>query len=442
MIRAAKVRSITVFEFLSTVKRKGYLIATFGMPLFLLLYGLILAIPGFYEARRRVEVKIYGVVDRADLLHLRGDVAGAAVEIPAEIRAALEAAGRREVLDQALSWSGRFVFRPVETARGARTALEAKRIEGYFVLDADFLASGRVDAFFREAPALASKEVRGPFKSLILDHLLRGRVPPEISARAREPVTDWREWTLTRAGELRRRTAWAVLASIVIPLVFAMLLMMSLLMSSGYLIQATAVEKENRVVEVLLSSARPEEILTGKLLGLGAAGLLQVCVWFAVVIAGGLAFAGALAALGVGIPWGAIGASLLFFLAGYLFLGSLMLGTGSLGSNIRESQQYSVIWTMMTVLPLIFLKLLIDEPHGTVARILTWIPFTAPLTVVLRMTLDPGGIAWWELAGSLGLLALCTWATIGVAARLFRVGLLLTGSRPRLREILRQARLT
>ena len=141
------------------------------------------------------------------------------------------------------------------------------------------------------------------------------------------------------------------------------------------------------------------------------------------------------------IPWLATGAGIFFFIAGYLFLGSLMLGSGSLGSNQRESQQWGMIWAFLAFSPFIFMMMFLEDPHNGMAVAMTWIPFTAPLTVILRMTLDPPGIAWWEIVGSFVLLVFSTYLAIQFGARLFRVGLLLTGARPKLREILRQARL-
>jgi ABC-2 type transport system permease protein len=234
----------------------------------------------------------------------------------------------------------------------------------------------------------------------------------------------------------------AVVTKLIVPVVFAMLLFLSLMMSASFLLQATATEKENKVVEVLLSSANPDEILTGKLLGLGLAGMFQVVVWFGMILFSGLLGAGALAGLGVELPWLGIVASLFYFPVAYLFLGSLMLGTGALGGNLKESNQLSMIWSLPSAAPMMFLGFLMTDPHGTAARVLTWIPFTAPVTVIFRSTIDPGGIAWWEIAGPFALVALSTWVGIRIGARLFRVGLLLTGARPKLREILRQARLS
>ena len=154
------------------------------------------------------------------------------------------------------------------------------------------------------------------------------------------------------------------------------------------------------------------------------------------------ALAAALTTFGVQVPWLAMGVGLLFFVTGYLFMGSLMLGFGSLGSTTRESQQLTTAWTLLAVLPMMFIGLFIANPHSLPALIMTWIPFTAPVTVILRLTLAPEGIAWWEIAGSLAVLIASTWFALRLGARLFRIGLLLTGSRPKLRAILRQARLS
>jgi len=442
MIRLSKVRTVASFEFLTTIKRKGYLITTFGMPIFMLLYGGIVSIPAHFISKKESQVKVYGVIDRAGILGLDEDVTQSAGEMSEEIRAALGAAGQVESFERALRWKGNLIFRPYDREDEAREALFDDRIKGYYRLKEDFLETGVAELFLLEGVNLGAKGSRAPLRNLLLDRLLEGNVREEIVERVRKPIAQWKEWMVTPTGEIMERNVWSVLARIVVPILFAILLLMSVMMSAGYLIQATAIEKENKVVEVLLSSAEPHEILAGKLLGLGTAGLLQVIVWFSMVIAAAVAFASTLTLLGIEVPWAAIAVGLVFFVAAYLFVGSLMLGTGSLGSNMRESQQMSVMWSLLTAVPLMFVMILIEEPQGTLAQILTWIPFTASTTVMLRMTLDLPGIAWWEIAGSFLVLVASTWLAIRFGARLFRVGLLLTGARPKLREILRQARLS
>jgi ABC-2 type transport system permease protein len=119
----------------------------------------------------------------------------------------------------------------------------------------------------------------------------------------------------------------------------------------------------------------------------------------------------------------------------------LILGTGSLGSNMREAQQLAMVWSLMAAMPLMLMAILMREPDGTVARVLTFVPFTAGPVVVLRASTDAASMAWWEIAGAFVVLAAATWVALRVGARLFRIGLLSAGTRPSLREIIRQARL-
>jgi ABC-2 type transport system permease protein len=262
-----------------------------------------------------------------------------------------------------------------------------------------------------------------------------------VAARVREPIADTNEWIVTKTGEVKRTEGAAKVVRVLVPIGFTVLLLISILMSAGGLVQATAIEKENKVVEVLLSSANPTEILIGKLLGQGTAGAMQMTVWFGMTALAALGFTGALAALGLEPPWLGMAAAVVFFPLAYLLFGSLMLGTGSLGSNQAEANQWGMAWALLAAVPMVMLQSMIDDPHGTVARVMTWIPFSAPATVILRLTIDPEGIAWWEVLGSLVVLVASIWFTIRVSARLFRVGIMLTGARPKLREIVRQARL-
>jgi ABC-2 type transport system permease protein len=130
-----------------------------------------------------------------------------------------------------------------------------------------------------------------------------------------------------------------------------------------------------------------------------------------------------------------------FFAAAYFFVGSLILGTGSLGKNLKEVQQFGMVWSLLSAVPLMFMGVLITDPNGTLGQVLTWIPFSAPVTVVLRLALEPDGVPGWQIVGSFAMMVLSTWIALKLGARLFRVGLLLTGTRPKLRVLLRQARL-
>lgn len=440
MIRWEKVRAVAGFEFLSTVKRPGWLIATFGMPLILAFWGLIGVIPGFFIHKKESEIRVFGVVDRPGVMRLSGDTSAPLPELPAEARAALEKAGQASAAVEAVL-KGNAIFRPVGSEDEARQDLEGDRLAGYFVLPDDYLASGRVESYMRESGPFGRGETGRQFGELIKERLLEGRVPPEFAARVRRPVADARNYNVGLDGSVTPRDAKTEIARLLVPVAFAVLLFSALMGTAGYLLQAVAVEKENRVVEVLLSSASPDEILGGKLLGLGAAGLLQVGAWVAMLSAGAIGFAGLLVALGVSIPWLSLALAIPFFLAAYMFTGSLMLGLSSLGGTMREAQQWSAVLTIPTVVPLMMFGVILAEPNGLVPTILTFIPFTAPLTVLMRAAVEPAGFPWWQIALSFGVMVVSTVFALKLGARLFRVGLLLTGSRPSLAQLVRQARL-
>jgi len=254
-------------------------------------------------------------------------------------------------------------------------------------------------------------------------------------------MADSKRLSIKRTGEVIDDDQTASILRLAVPLVFIILFLMSVLMTSGYLMQGTATEKENKVVEVLLASANPDEILAGKLAGLGGAGLLQIGVWLLMALATGVGVIPMLLTSGVQIPWMAVSLAVPLFIISFLFFGSLILGTGSLGSNMREAQQLAMVWSLLAALPLMLLAVFIREPHGTAARVMTWVPFSSGSLIMLRASMDPAFLAWWEVAGALVVLAISTRLALAVGARLFRVGLLSSGARPKLREIIRQARL-
>ncbi|MBX3247286.1 MAG: ABC transporter permease [Myxococcales bacterium] len=445
MIRPSKVAAIARFEFANIAKRWSYLLVTFGLPIFFSgLSGGMLTLQGKFLVERAEQTTVYGLVDRAGLVDseaiwtdyagLDGSRARAAV-----LAAELTADERRFMTLDAV------VFTRFADEADALALLREDRLGAVYVVGDDYLATGAVTVYESETgPVISvrSATVEPVLERLLIDRMLRGNVDEAIVARALEPMILERVTTSARGDH--RSTQNRALELIVrtgIPFLLGVLLLTALLSASGYLVQTIALDKESKVVEVLLSSADPDELLTGKLLGLGAAGLLQFFVWAGMVVGGALAATALASSLDVPVPWSAIAISPLFFVLGYLFFGSLMLCTGSLGSSVPESQKLTLGWALLAVLPLMMMIILLEEPHGSIGKLLTWIPFSAPLTVIVRMSIAPEGISVAEIFGAIGMLIVSTWVAIRLGARLFRVGLLLTGSRPSFRELMRQARL-
>jgi ABC-2 type transport system permease protein len=462
----SKIRVVMEREFLSTVRRKSYLIVTFGMPFFVTVYiGLVGFLPAFFMARSEAAKKEVGIVDLAGVLRLdeAGDDSEEGDDPLNTVEGALRGAAHRAGLpagdkegatggtrpaDPRLRAAARLLeemaapvrFRSFVTRDEALAALRAKEVDRVYLLPADYLATGAVESYQAEESGLGlrRKRVGQAFERLLSRSLLAGRLPEEVRARVDRPVDPAKSpaYVVSRDGTVAPLDIVARVARLAIPGAFAMLLFMSLMTSAGYLLQGISEEKENRVIEVILSSVKPEELLFGKLFGLGAAGLLQLAVWISVAsMAAGLLAAAVLAALDARLFL----SCLVLFVLGFLLTGSLMTGTGALGSNARESQQFAAIWSLLTILPpAVTWMAILDEPNGWVARLLGWFPLTAPLTMMLR--LGTGQVPLWDFL--LAVLGLCAgvYLSVRASAALLRLGLLMYGKRPTFSEILRQLR--
>jgi ABC-2 type transport system permease protein len=440
MIRWHKVKTVAMFEFMATVKRPAFLVVTFGMPLFMTAYGAVVAVPAYYAARRDLDPSVFGVVDQPQLLKLQGDTTPPRAELDSDTQKLVAAAQQSGAVDRMLQRSS-FIFRPIATEEEARAAVANRTIKGYFLITGDYLRTGMVEAYTSDDIRVSGSDARGAFGAVVREALVRGNLRPELAARVTTPLPDVRRYTVSKTGEVKDSGQVVSAVRLALPIALTVLFLMSVLMTSGYLLQGTATEKENKVVEVLLASANPDEILAGKLAGLGGAGLVQVGVWMAMLFATGFGLIPMLFAAHVDLPWRTLLVALPLFMIAFLFFGSLMLGTGSLGSNMREAQQLSMVWSLTAALPLMLMSVLIREPHGLPTRILTWLPLTSAPVVVMRSSMDPEFLAWWEIVGPMLVLMGATWLAIRVGARLFRVGLLNSGARPTLREVFRQARL-
>jgi len=209
----------------------------------------------------------------------------------------------------------------------------------------------------------------------------------------------------------------------------------AIFMSSGLLLQGLLEEKENRTLEVTLTSIAPQPFLLGKILGLGLLGLVQVA-WLLLARGGMGLGASSLGALGqINLPAGVWVLALAYFLLGYLFYAAVMAGIGAVSPSMRESSQYSVVVALFAGLPLFVLSALAGDPSGGLAVGLSLFPPTAAVTMPIRLAVS--NVPGWQVALSLALLALAIGGVIWLAARLFRTTTLLRGSRLAPREILR-----
>ena len=243
--------------------------------------------------------------------------------------------------------------------------------------------------------------------------------------------------TLTSSGEPAPQSGYA---NFIVPAVFSFLLGLSLVFSSTYVIQSLSEEKENRVMEVLMSSVSPRQLLTGKVLGLGAAGLIQVLVW---IISIPLLLTVASSSLGgilstIHVPLYFWGFAVTYFILGYLMFAGLSASIAAVSSTVQEAQGLAGIYGIFNFVPFWLLSVILLYPNNPAWVVLSIFPLTSPVLVMMRMGLI--GVPAWQLAASITVLALTVLGELWLSARLLRVYMLMYGKRHKLGEIIRNLR--
>jgi ABC-2 type transport system permease protein len=196
-------------------------------------------------------------------------------------------------------------------------------------------------------------------------------------------------------------------------------------------------EKTSRVFEVMLATIRPEEMMAGKILGVGSVGLTQVGIWLVALLAGGSSFAARLGAgnIHIGLTTPQFVYFFIYFLLGYAFYSSIAAALGAMTNSEQELQQLNMFLVLPLAVCFIVLHTVLNNPNGTLARVLALIPPFTPLLMYLRVSL--GQPQPWEIVLSIVLTSASICAIIWVTSRIYRIGVLMYGKRPNLPEILR-----
>lgn len=226
------------------------------------------------------------------------------------------------------------------------------------------------------------------------------------------------------------------------PSAFVYLLWVAIFAIVQMLLNNIIEEKSNRIIEVLLSSVTPGELMMGKLFGIAAVGLTMVGSWILALFgvlgwkASGVAGAAAVTGqmLNVLHSSSLIPMFAVYFLLGYLMYAACILALGSVCNTLKEAQSYMGVITMIMMVPLLTLTFIPKDPNGVLARVLSWIPLYTPFIMMNRAMADPPLI---DLIGTLILLVASAAGALWMAAKVFRIGILRTGQPPKLLEMLR-----
>ena len=222
------------------------------------------------------------------------------------------------------------------------------------------------------------------------------------------------------------------LAGFALPYIFTLIFVLSIFITSGYLLQSVTEEKENRVVEIVLSSIPALPLMAGKILGLGAAGLTQVAIWLTTALVA-IPLVNQQFSLELSLVWYQMVLAIVFFCLGYLGYGAIFAAVGAVAPGAREGQQYSSFFGFFAVVPVIATPVFVNDPNSPIVWLLALFPLTAPAASLELLALPT--IPWVTLTASLiAQLVFVIVATV-LAGRIFRATLLLYGVRPSLGRI-------
>ncbi|MEL7665484.1 MAG: ABC transporter permease [Methanosarcina mazei] len=399
-------------EFLKTVRRKEFLFMTFVFPL--LLAGIAI-IPSLLVSTATVEDQRVGYIDMTG-----------SFEFPESFISEGFSAGPLEAKPLTIE-----LVRYEENSE-AREALRSGRISSYIIVPENFLETGVIELYSsKKEMSVPGAELSAELSDIAIDSLLKDRVNESVLQRVKDPI-NLRLYNIGDNGESSEQGIAEILASFGLPFLTGFLLFFSIFTASGYLLRGVAEEKENRIMEVLLSSATPTELLTGKIIGLGAVGLLQIIVWLSVIVIGGGY------ALPVRVDPMILFLALIYFLLGFLFFASMMAGIGAITGSLQESQQVAGIFTFAAAFPLVFMQLILTNPDSPAAVFLSLFPFTSPVTMLSRIAASE--VPFYQIAASLFILFVSIHVVIIISSRLFRIYLLMYGKRPEVKEILKSIR--
>jgi len=312
---------------------------------------------------------------------------------------------------------------PFPSEQSAQAAVTAGKISGFYLIPSDYIVKGSIVYVREDFNPMSAMDTTWIIDSVLRYNLL-DRDQNKLDLFQNPVQVKLTNLSPTDEDDREQNSLYAFY----LPYGVSMLFYALILTSSSMMLNNISKEKENRTLEILLSSIKPRQLLAGKILGLGLVGLLQMVFWMGSALlllrAGGtmLNIPPSLQLSPQILYWG-----IAFFILGYLIYATLMAGVGALVSSLKEASQATFLIIMPTLVPLLTIGVIIQEPHATLPVILSLIPFTAPNTMMTRMAAST--IPLWQLLLSLSLMLGTVFFLIRAVADMFHAQVLLTGKK-------------
>jgi ABC-2 type transport system permease protein len=418
-----KMMLVVKREYLERVKKKSFLIGTILGPV---LMALLIFTPAMLFKLTPETRTTVAVIDRSGAVYPQLETAladtlpdGSAMfkirEEPAE----------EATLDQ--------------TRRMLAGEIENDTLDGYLVIPADVVETGKVVFYGKRVGDIKTLErIESALSTIVIGMRLSERGIDYGEVRGLVKPINLEATQIKEGGEERKGGFDFVFMS---TFLFIMLIYMTILMW-GVAVQRSIIEEKNsRIIEVLLSSLRPGDLLFGKILGVCAVGLTQYAIWGlfgGLMVTYGLAMGGQVAAVAQSLSLSTLGFFILYYLLGFLYYASLFAGVGSVCNTDQEAQQMQQPIMLPLIFTIVIPMLIIQRPDGMFATVISLIPFFTPVVMFMRINVLMPPV--WQIALSIVIMIVSIWAVGRLSAKVFRTGILMYGKKPDAREILRWLR--
>ena len=437
-------------EYLERVKTKAFWISTLLVPVFL---GAVMIIPAWLAARgggtftvavldfterfaEPIEAELNEMLGRqssmaADALEETGVVHGEQAEAIGEMTE--ESILKLELVPLAVGND------PEAARERGKQGISDGEFDGLLVLPATLPDEGQAEYVSPNVSTFQMLSVleRSVNNVMVADRLTAAGLDPEAVGELTRRV-DLKTMKLGAKGQETHDQGQGFLISYV----FMMIIYMAVLMYGIYVMRGVLEEKASHIVEVIISTVKPFELMLGKILGIGAVGLTQFLLWSLMMVA--ISAPGAASAIGMGglelpaVPAIQIIFFVVYFVLGFLLYGTLYAGIGAAFDTEQEAQNFQGVITMFLVVPLVLMMYILNQPDAPLSVALSLFPFFTPMLMFLRMTLTQ--VPAIQLAASVVIMGATIVAAAWLVGKIYRVGILMHGSKPKLKDMWRWIR--
>lgn len=407
-----KMFAVARWEFIEKVKTKAFIVGLFITPLIM---SVFIVLPGLLSKSEQETTKKIGVIDETRMLTA---AINNKLHERYKLSSGLPTYELYEITDENRETDHLKILGNAQLMSGS--------IEGYFVIPMNVMENGKVEYRAENVGNVRDQERFSKTLGDIIteQRLTKSGYDPSTIKRLMADI-DIKTIKVSRKGEEKESGFMETFFS---GYIFVMMLMFLVISSGQMLIRSVVEEKSNRIIEVLVSSCSARELMSGKIIGLTILGLTTIAVWVIILI-------GANAASNAPfVSFDNVLLLLTYFILGYLMYVAIFITAGSTVSTEQEAQQMTGYITILLVLPIAFLVPVMTNPDSTLVKVLSQIPLLAPTMMAMRFSVRMPEV--WEILLSLVTTTLTIFGLMWVAGKVFRIGILITGKRPNVKEII------